>query len=74
MNKKVECPICKMDNLCKVEEKDSCWCMTINVPKSLISLLSSNEINKSCICKKCILSYKENELLFIKKYFKYPKR
>ena len=61
------CPICKKDNKCMVSKPESCWCMNIKVPKILIELVKE-EKEKSCICKTCVLEYKENEEEFIKKY------
>lgn len=63
------CPFCKSENLCEAHIVDnSCWCNNINVPKSLRELLPNEFKMKACICKNCIISFKEDNEKFIKKY------
>jgi len=63
------CPFCGEDNLCEANiPNNNCWCNTIKVPMELRVLIPEDKRMKSCICKKCILSFKENSKLFIEKY------
>lgn len=57
------CPVCGKDNGCamlKGEDPKSCWCMTIQVPKELLNQVAPEERGKSCICKNCVMEFKEN--------------
>jgi len=51
------CPFCKKDNSCEVVASNSCWCMSIKIPKELIDLVPTSKKNKSCICKSCIYEF-----------------
>ncbi len=63
------CPFCAKDNLCEAHiENNNCWCNSIKVPMELRELLPEEKRMKSCICKECILSFKENSKSFIEKY------
>lgn len=44
----------------------SCWCNDIKVSEELIKLVPFKYKLKVCICKKCILKFKNNRELFIK--------
>lgn len=61
------CPFCKKDNKCQASQKE-CWCFTIKVPKDLIGLVPKELKGKSCICKDCILEFKENPQKFKTRY------
>lgn len=63
------CPICKEQNNCSVQE-NSCWCFETKVPKELIALLNQDEVNKSCICKTCVLEFTNNKKNFLEKFKK----
>ncbi|MFA9374047.1 MAG: cysteine-rich CWC family protein [Poseidonibacter sp.] len=64
------CPFCKKDNQCDVKNAKSCWCMHIKVPEELKLLVPKENKMKTCICKNCILEYKENADKFKEKYIK----
>lgn len=63
------CPFCKNENFCEVDSSNnSCWCNNIKVPVELREFVPDIYKMKTCICKKCILHFKENSEEFIKKY------
>lgn len=50
-----KCPRCGEQNDCGVvRNKDSCWCMTANFPKEMLS-----ENPTSCICANCLRKFNE---------------
>lgn len=53
MNEHV-CPICGLQNECMIEDAGNCWCMTVEVPKTLLAQLADDDRNVRCICKTCI--------------------
>jgi hypothetical protein len=66
LNSKI-CPFCKKENLCEAHiVNNNCWCNTIKVPKDLRALIPQELQMKACICKKCILAFKENKNKFSK--------
>lgn len=64
------CPFCKKENKCEVQNAKSCWCMDIKIPEELKQLVPIENKMRTCICKNCVLEYKENENKFKKKYIK----
>ena len=36
-----------------------CWCEKIEVPKELREMIPENLKGKACICKECVINYKE---------------
>lgn len=61
VNKSI-CPICGKHNNCAYEKGLShggCWCENIKVPKALREQIPENLRGKSCICKECVIAYKE---------------
>ncbi|PLY05056.1 MAG: hypothetical protein C0625_13550 [Arcobacter sp.] len=60
------CPFCKKENNCMADiPNNNCWCNDIKVPKELILLVPAEYEHKACICKNCILQFKENKDKFI---------
>ena len=56
------CPICGNPNNCGYENgltHEGCWCEKIKVPKELREQIPAEVRGKACICKKCIMEYKE---------------
>ena len=56
------CPICGRPNNCAYEKglsHGSCWCEKIEVPKGLREQISESLRGKACICKECVMNYKE---------------
>ncbi len=56
------CPVCGKSNGCAIEigiDPQLCWCMSIKVPKSLLETIPSEQRGKSCVCKACVLVYKQ---------------
>lgn len=49
------CPICGLKNECMVDAPaGSCWCMTVEVPRTLLAQLADSDKNARCICRNCI--------------------
>jgi hypothetical protein len=62
MNKSI-CPLCGKPNDCYMENsKDpkDCWCKDVIIPKGIFALVPDEALNKACICKACILKFKES--------------
>lgn len=61
------CPFCKKENLCEAHiPNNKCWCSDIKVPTELRELIPKESQMKACICKNCIVQFKENKEKFIK--------
>lgn len=63
------CPLCKKQNGCQVNTSSNCWCNDIKIPNALLKLVPKEYSGKTCICKKCVLSFIEDEENFIKDYY-----
>jgi len=57
------CPFCGKQNQCMAHVKAACWCNEIHVPQKLIDIVPENK-GKACICRSCILLFKENPVKF----------
>ena len=55
---KNQCPLCEKANLCDVDNKQGCWCVSAKIPKELLNNLANEEKNKRCICQACIEKFK----------------
>lgn len=53
------CPICSKGNECN---KESCWCFQEEFPSEIFKLLPAAELERSCICKECLVSFKKSQL------------
>ena len=51
------CPLCNSNNACGINQPEPCWCLQKSVPKALLAQVPSNQIDKTCICSKCIDQY-----------------
>lgn len=61
INKSI-CPLCGKHNNCGYENvltHNGCWCEKIEVPKELREMIPENLRGKACICKECVIKYKE---------------
>ncbi len=61
VNKKI-CPLCGKENNCGYEkglEHGTCWCTTIKVPKELLAQVPEEVKGKACVCRDCIIAFKE---------------
>lgn len=59
---KKRCPLCGKENNCAYEKGSdhfSCWCTTIEVPKELRAQIPEELKGKACICRDCIIKFKE---------------
>jgi len=58
MNKnQLICPLCQNNNNCGINNSETCWCMTKEVPNALIEEVPLTQIDKTCICVNCIDGY-----------------
>ena len=63
------CPFCKKENACMADIlNNNCWCNEIKVPEDMREFVPKEYKLKACICKECILLYKQDKEVFIKKY------
>ncbi|XOB61016.1 cysteine-rich CWC family protein [Campylobacterota bacterium DY0563] len=65
------CPFCKKENGCEADiPNNDCWCNHIKVPLELRELISPKLKMKACICRNCVILFKKDKELFLKKYSK----
>jgi hypothetical protein len=55
----VLCPFCGQPNGCQAPDP-GCWCNSEPVPAGLRALVPADQVMRSCICRSCVRSYKEN--------------
>jgi len=60
------CPLCQANNKCGVNEKEPCWCTKEKVPAELISKVTVESLNESCICQTCIQTFNLDNIKEIK--------
>ena len=48
------CPLCQEINLCGVNGKQPCWCVSRNVSGELLQKVPTELAGKSCVCQQCI--------------------
>jgi hypothetical protein len=39
-----------------------CWCVAINVPQALRDRVPEEQRNASCICKRCVIAYQQEQI------------
>jgi hypothetical protein len=52
-----ECPLCGKANKCQMAndgDAKSCWCLTADIPQTLLQDIPAEKINKSCVCAQCV--------------------
>lgn len=57
-----KCPLCGESNHCASlldVDPSTCWCMTKKVPKDLLKRIPEEYRNQSCVCEKCVDTFKE---------------
>lgn len=58
MSDAAHCPMCGEANECQVcavgAYKGPCWCASVTVPTELLARVPAEDVNKRCICKRCI--------------------
>jgi hypothetical protein len=58
MSDPANCPICGEANQCQLctdsAYKGPCWCASVKIPAELLARVPAEDVNKSCICKRCI--------------------
>lgn len=61
---KSKCPLCGKPNHCRFEmglAHEGCWCETIEIPKELREQIPEELRGKACICKECVIAYKNKK-------------
>lgn len=57
-----DCPLCGEENDCGVTKgEQQCWCMAVEFPQHLLATVAQEP--KSCICQRCLNTYKKDQLL-----------
>lgn len=64
------CPLCGEQNLCAMANNNQsnnldCWCKNESIPAALIEQVPPEAKNKSCICQKCAVKYKEAKFMSV---------
>lgn len=62
VNKNI-CPICGNQNNCGYVNglsHEGCWCEKVEVPKELRDKIPEHLKGKACICKACVMEFKNN--------------
>ncbi|NRD80121.1 cysteine-rich CWC family protein [Bacillus sp. BRMEA1] len=56
------CPICEKENECMsgAGEHGNCWCDKEEFPVEIFDLVPVESRRKHCICKSCLMKFKEN--------------
>ena len=55
-----QCPICKKDNLCDVNNKKGCWCMTADISEELLMKVPDDQTGMACVCQSCVNKFNFN--------------
>ncbi|WP_255717160.1 cysteine-rich CWC family protein [Salipaludibacillus sp. CUR1] len=53
------CPLCGEENKCMAREPGPCWCNEVDFPAGIFELVPPESKRKHCICRKCVMAYKE---------------
>lgn len=54
-----QCPLCGGDNGCAITRQlppESCWCMSVHIPRHVRSRIPEEKRNQACICEPCAQS------------------
>jgi len=52
--------LCHTKNICQANTDNSCWCHDVIVPQKLLDLVPEKLKGKSCICRRCIEKFNNN--------------
>lgn len=56
----IYCPICGEENYCMIgDDQGDCWCTKENFPQGIFELVPKESKRKHCICRKCLLDFRE---------------
>ncbi|WP_409271946.1 cysteine-rich CWC family protein [Neobacillus sp. SCS-31] len=53
------CPLCGEENGCMSWKTEACWCTHEEFPSGIFELIPNELLHKVCICRKCLLKFKE---------------
>lgn len=59
------CPLCGRPNNCAFVAggiHEGCWCEKTSVPKELRKKIPEELRGKACICKQCVMEFKEKNM------------
>jgi hypothetical protein len=52
------CPLCGEPNQCQLSAVGAsdrpCWCASMKFPPEVLARVPADQVNKSCICKRCV--------------------
>lgn len=69
------CPICNKDNNCMSSHMwvgcAKCWCVSSDIPDSLIKSLPEYARDNACICKSCVDKYNSGKLTKVDLFMKF---
>ncbi|MFT4146249.1 MAG: cysteine-rich CWC family protein [Mobilitalea sp.] len=57
------CPLCGKPNNCQHTIGMGCWCEKEYFPEELLNLIPEEKKMKACICKNCLVKYREEQKL-----------
>lgn len=57
------CPLCGKPNNCQHTAGIGCWCENEYFPKELLKLIPEEKKMKACVCKACLVKYREEQNL-----------
>jgi len=49
-----QCVLCGNSNNCMANCQKTCWCMTVDIPETVLAKVPDDKKNKACICLSCI--------------------
>lgn len=58
-----QCPLCQGSNLCGVNNKTECWCVSSEIRRELLAQVPLALAGKSCICKKCVEKFNFEKII-----------
>jgi hypothetical protein len=58
-----QCPLCQQNNLCGVNDKEACWCVSSSIKRELLALVPKELSGKSCVCQQCIDKFNAVEIV-----------
>ncbi len=58
-----QCPLCQQSNLCGVNGKAACWCVSSDIRPELLAQVPQELSGKSCVCQQCIDKFNAVEIV-----------
>ncbi len=57
------CPLCGKPNNCQHTTGAGCWCEKEYFPEELLNKIPKEKKMKACVCKACLVNYREEQKL-----------